>query len=585
MRLPARLPIQYLILGTLVALSVVPMYFYATQVVASNRDKLKVNEQLLQHGLTRSLAEDIGQRQSNLYTTLANFNTAVEVASGGILTDEQVNSPQLRSLLERFVAASSDLAYVTLLNSESKGISAGRVQPDAFMQRELERAFKAAREGRSYNGQPLSVGMGPKTRTLLLVSTPITSNGTFIGITAAFEDLQFLVDRLRVSNQGGLETYVVDRQGRLVAGGSLEFATGQDMTGMEIVKNFIDQNGKLHLGSTMPFTATLQNHKIPMLGTYSQVPALDWAVVAQKSQLDAYRSVYEMQRTAWTWALLAVLVSIMISIWAARGISRPLDVLTETSHAISRGDFSRRVELKSRTEIGELAQTFNVMTESLEKFVADLRRAAEENRMLFLSSIQMLAGAVDEKDPYTRGHSDRVTHYSVTLAQELGLGDEEVEKVRVAAQLHDVGKIGIEDRVLKKPGALTPEEYEAMKAHTTKGANILRPVRQLSDMIPGIELHHESLDGRGYPYGLKNDEIPLMARIIMVADAFDAMTTNRPYQAAMDPEYVIRTINKLADTKFDPQVVAALTAVFERGELMTKPVHLLPAATATSGGA
>ena len=106
-----------------------------------------------------------------------------------------------------------------------------------------------------------------------------------------------------------------------------------------------------------------------------------------------------------------------------------------------------------------------------------------------------------------------------------------------------------------------------MKTHTTKGAAILRPVEMLKDMLPGIELHHESLDGRGYPFGLKGDQLPLMPRIIMVADTFDAMTTNRPYQAAMDPEYVIRIINSLTNTKFDPYVVAAMTKVFEAGKL------------------
>jgi putative nucleotidyltransferase with HDIG domain len=207
------------------------------------------------------------------------------------------------------------------------------------------------------------------------------------------------------------------------------------------------------------------------------------------------------------------------------------------------------------------------MTQDLERFVADLKRAAEENRALFMGSIQMLAGAVDEKDPYTRGHSDRVTRYSTILAAEMGLTEEQIEVVRVSAQLHDVGKIGIEDRILKKPGALTPEEYEVMKTHTTRGANILRPVQQLKEMIPGIELHHESLDGRGYPFGLKGDELPLVPRIIAVADTFDAMTTNRPYQAARPPEYAVKIIKSLAQNKFDPQVVAALERIFERGDL------------------
>jgi HD-GYP domain-containing protein (c-di-GMP phosphodiesterase class II) len=140
--------------------------------------------------------------------------------------------------------------------------------------------------------------------------------------------------------------------------------------------------------------------------------------------------------------------------------------------------------------------------------------------------------------------------------------------------LHDVGKIGIEDAVLKKPGALTPDEYEIMKTHTSKGANILRPVEHLKDMLPGIELHHESLDGRGYPYGLKGDQIPLMARIITVADTFDAMTTNRPYQAAMETEYVVKRILSMAGTKFDPSVVAALETLFQAGKI--RPRRTVP---------
>jgi HD-GYP domain-containing protein (c-di-GMP phosphodiesterase class II) len=223
--------------------------------------------------------------------------------------------------------------------------------------------------------------------------------------------------------------------------------------------------------------------------------------------------------------------------------------------------------LASRTEIGELAETFNTMSKDLERFVEDLKRAAEENRALFLGSIQMLAGAVDEKDPYTRGHSDRVTRYSLMIGKELNLPPAFMETLQISAQLHDVGKIGIEDRILKKPGALDAEEFEVMKTHTTKGANILRPVTQLAEMLPGIELHHEALDGRGYPYGLKGDQIPLLARVIAVADTFDALTTNRPYQHAFPPEEALKIINNLAGKRLDPVTVAALVAVYERGEI------------------
>lgn len=567
MKIPARIPILSLILGVLLFVSVVPMYFYATRVVAMNRDRLKTNEMLLQNTITRSLGDEIAQREKNLRTMLASFSAGVQASSGGDLSGDQVNAPQLRLLLENFVASSTDIAYATLVNDESKGISSSRIPPDPFMTRDMERAFAAARDGRAYNGQPLSVGVGRDAHTVMLISSPVMVGDRFVGMTAAFVDLGYLITRLRDASQGGLLIYVVDRRGRLVAGATGDYATGQDMTNMEIVRNFVEQGVRSRFAATEEFTATIGKSRQQMLGTYKSVSDLEWAVVAQKTQQDAYQNVMDMQRTARVLAIIAVLMSVGISSFAARKIVTPLHVLAESSRAIARGDFSQRAEVKSRTEIGELAATFNRMSEDLEQLVADLKRAAEENRALFLSSIQMLAGAVDEKDPYTRGHSDRVTRYSVTIATEMGLPPEEVEKVRISAQLHDVGKIGIEDRILKKPGALTPEEFELMKAHASKGANILNSVEQLREMIPGIELHHESLDGRGYPYGLKGDAIPTMARIIMVADTFDAMTTNRPYQAAMDPEYVVRIINSLANTKFDPRVVAALTSVFEKGKL------------------
>jgi HD-GYP domain-containing protein (c-di-GMP phosphodiesterase class II) len=308
-----------------------------------------------------------------------------------------------------------------------------------------------------------------------------------------------------------------------------------------------------------------------MLGTFSPVNNLDWAVIVQKPRNDAYSGVFEMQRTEHILAQMAVALAVGISVFAAKRITNPLAALTRFSRAIAKGDFSQRVALKSRTEIGELAATFNVMSEELEHFVLDLKRAANENRELFMSSIQMLAGAVDEKDPYTRGHSDRVTKYSVMIAREMGIYEDYIEVVRIAAQLHDVGKIGIEDRILKKPGALTAEEFEIMKTHTTKGANILSPVAQLRDMIPGIELHHEALDGRGYPRGLKGDEIPLLPRIIAVADTFDAVTTNRPYQKAYNLEEALGIIKNLSGKRLDPIAAKALVTLCERGEITIPP--------------
>lgn len=563
---PARIPILYVILGVLLLISIVPMYFYSAQVEAINRDRLKTNEMLLQNTVTRSLADDLSLHERSLRMMLANLSSAIQVASGGDIGSKNIEAPELRALLENFVSSSDDLAYATLLNSDAKGVSAGRIAPDAFLQRELQHAFDAARDGRAYNGQALQIEDGKTPRTVVLVSSPVSYGGRFLGMVGAVVDLQFLIRRLHEVSGGGLIPYVVDAQGRLVASGTPQYVTGQDMKNLEIVRTFVDGN-KAQLAATKEFAVRQSGINVEMLGTYSPVTALDWAVVVQKPQLEAYSGVYEMQRKARLLALAAVLLSILVSIVAARKITNPLQILTQSSRALARGDFSQRVHLWSRTEIGELAETFNTMSQELEHFVEDLKRAAEENRALFLGSIQMLAGAVDEKDPYTRGHSDRVTRYSLMIGKELNLPADFMEILQISAQLHDVGKIGIEDRILRKPGALTAEEFEVMKTHTTKGANILRPVTQLAEMLPGIELHHEALDGRGYPYGLHGEQIPLLARLIAVADTFDALTTTRPYQNAHTPEEALRIIQNLAGKRLDPVAVAALMAVYGRGEI------------------
>src|SRR6202030_2729480 len=295
------------------------------------------------------------------------------------------------------------------------------------------------------------------------------------------------------------------------------------------------------------FVSTEDGNKAEMVGTYSTIPDLNWAVVAQRG-LDKAREdagVTELNAQALKFVLVVTFAALILGYIFAVGISTPIRALAAATRAISRGEFHQRTPVHGAAEISELAETFNSMAGDIEEFVAQLKQAATENHDLFLGSIRMLAAAIDEKDPYTRGHSGRVAKYSTIIAHELGLSDQELDTLRISALLHDVGKIGVEDRVLKKPGALTPEEFTLMKQHTVKGANIMRPVSQLKDMLPGIELHHEHMDGRGYPYGLPGPQIPMMARIIGVADTLDAMTTNRPYQTAMELDYAMNRIRAL----------------------------------------
>ncbi|KPJ53878.1 hypothetical protein AMJ39_03000 [candidate division TA06 bacterium DG_24] len=188
----------------------------------------------------------------------------------------------------------------------------------------------------------------------------------------------------------------------------------------------------------------------------------------------------------------------------------------------------------------------------------------KEQAELALGAVTSLATAIDAKDPYTIGHSKRVTEYSRLIGYELQLGEGLRRNLEWSAILHDVGKIGIPDSILQKPGDLTPEEWDAIRKHPLKGADIMAPIRLLRDVIPGMRHHHERYDGTGYPDGLADGDIPRLARIICVADSFDAMMSDRPYRAAMKEPDALRRLRELSGTQFDGQVVEAFVRVYKR---------------------
>jgi HD-GYP domain-containing protein (c-di-GMP phosphodiesterase class II) len=203
--------------------------------------------------------------------------------------------------------------------------------------------------------------------------------------------------------------------------------------------------------------------------------------------------------------------------------------------------------------------------------IADLYGDANN---LFLDLIKALAAAIDAKDPYTEGHSQRVSDFSVEIARQVGLPPETVHRVRIGSLLHDVGKIGIPDVILLKPGRLTEDEYGVMKQHPSIGANIMGQVRKLHDELPALSEHHERMDGSGYPLGLKGEHISLMGRIVAVADVFDAMTSDRPYRDGMPVEEVINYMLKQVGSQFDGSCVHALAYLLLHGVVKTQKERL-----------
>ncbi len=192
----------------------------------------------------------------------------------------------------------------------------------------------------------------------------------------------------------------------------------------------------------------------------------------------------------------------------------------------------------------------------------------------FLHTAQALAEAINSRDPYTGGHTKRVAEYSLELARALGLTEKEKEKLRLAAILHDIGKIGIDDAILRKGGSLTHGEEESMRKHPEIGAKIIGFVEEMREIVPAILYHHEKLDGTGYPAGLKGEAIPLHARIIAIADTFDALTTNRPYRDALDKGSALAELNAKTGTHFDRSLVDIFCGIITKKTAQKKQNRL-----------
>jgi putative nucleotidyltransferase with HDIG domain len=577
-----RVRILWLVLGAMLLISALPIGLYHRQVLQLSQDKLVDTERVQQSELTRALAQEVQSFDSNQTQQLQSEQQILQLA--GLIQDVEdlTAEPKVTRLLENLVESNrSTILYVTAVGKTGKGTSASqgnfRAEQDPFVNKVLNRAFTICQQPNTvkFHSDPLAIA--PNNVPAFVIAIPLADQDKFTGMLAAVVSFRPILRRLNDASVRGRTVFIVDHDGKLIAHPDTQkFIPGEDAGANQVVAQIKSLPKDLHNTETMRYSDKVGKNSVDMIGTYSTLSELNWAVVAERKLEEARTDagVTELNRQALAFVSIVVLAAILVGYFFAVGISGPIRSLAASTRAISRGEFHQRSPVRGASEISELAENFNKMASDIEEYIEKLKEAAEENRELFIGSIRMLAAAIDEKDPYTRGHSGRVAKYSQIIGRELGLPPDELDKLRIAALLHDVGKIGVDDRVLKKPGSLTPEEFDLMKQHTVKGANIMRPVSQLKEMLPGIELHHEHIDGRGYPYGLSGPQIPLMARIIGVADTLDAMTTNRPYQTAMDLDFALGRIKALTGSKFDATIVNALDSAIAAGRLRLSAVEV-----------
>ncbi len=548
------------LLGAMVLVGLLPLVVSHYFLIGINRDSLETLEKKYLTRAAVSIATDV-------QTLLVNNTQQLNTIAGSVLVMRRALPPDTdpfgyiarRQAITSYISPDSDLLALRILNAAGEGAEAKPAGLDRSILQEMDLVRAAATKGQAITGTFQYVTA--VNQPAVVIAVPVSDNGQVIGIVEGLVSLRRITQHIRDVGRGDVTAFVVDRNGRVLIHSEPSIDVQRpDFSSLKIVQEFAKAPVRL--------TESYDEKGVTMLGTVAPVGRPEWGVVVEKPERMAYASVTKMVSATKQWVSIALGLAIIAAIVFASGIARPIRMLAQRTREIAEGNYQQRLELKTHNEIGELAENFNSMSSAIEQAIAGLKKAAHENNLLFINSVRMLAAAIDAKDPYTRGHSERVARYSMAIGKNLSLPEKEMRDLRISALLHDVGKIGIDDRILRKPGALSDDEFEVMKQHPAKGAAIMSGVAQLIDIIPGMKYHHEKWSGGGYPDNLKEDQIPMQARIVAIADTFDAMTTNRPYQKAMEISYVVEKVKSFAGSRFDPRVVDAFVQAVKRGDIV-----------------
>ena len=575
-KLLRRLKLRHVLLVLVLLSSTVPLLLSSALLIPKAKEVLQDAERDFLTRKALALSREIDASLVSMRRQLTQLGSGLLLAPGGpagpggyTSVASRLHEPWVAGYLHSFAGGSPDLRAIYVLDLAGEGPRQGPEQLPADAEAAMNAVFEQARASRAPAYR--FVSMGPHEVPDLAMAVPASGGDGESGgaagpprlVALALLELKPLQAVFQGEQRREVGVFLLDRHGGILWSDS-DPAMARALMRSELVKLFVQR--PMNLTREYEFLSPRGRQKV--LAQVTAIPETSWGVVVQRPLSSAYGVIDQMVLRTVLATLPLMLLSACFAFLAARWVGRPIQRLTETSHEIAAGSFGGRVEMKGLSfELADLAEDFNRMSGQLGGYVQQLREAAQANRDLFIGSLRAFAAAIDAKDPYTRGHSERVAAVSRTIARHLLLSEDLQHKVWIAALLHDVGKIGVEDTILRKEGELTAEEFRQMKMHTVIGADIMQPIEQLREMIPAIRGHHEAWNGRGYPDGLRGEQIPLFARIVAVADTFDAITTNRPYQQAGNLQFAVDTITKLTGSRFDAKVVTAFLRAVQSGEL------------------
>ena len=565
----------YFIIITLLLVGLVPLVLTGWFLSQKSAKELRAVENRYQTQLVQEKArqmEMFGQRYGDL---VGSYAKALELSNDLSI----LSSPQTEEKLGQTLKENPNLLalFIKPINGKSLSVSQAKIiSEDEIENLSLSELARLENKKIAF-GQPQKLNSSGEI--VLTIAAPVIVNknisAAVVGIVSLRELAGIMSETKPMSEaelwKAGLPIiFVVDKDGRAIFHPDASVvSTQKPLNDLKIVQEWQATNRQIQ-SALVPFTAEYEGESHEMIGAYSTAnfsSDLNFGVITMQDESKALASVGEMRRQTWMISLAFALFALIVGSLLARQLTTPLLKLVAAAQKIAAGDLSNRIAPKSIAEIDTLGKTFNLMSVKLEEHIAKLAKAAQENRELFVGTVKALAAAIDGKDRYTRGHSERVSRLSVAIGKRLKLGEEELETLRISALLHDVGKIAIDDAILKKPSALTTEEFEIMKTHPQAGYKIMSQIPAMKNFLPGMYMHHEMVNGAGYPQGLRGAEIPLQAKIISVADTFDAMTIDRPYQKGMLLGAALERIGSFVGTRYDGKVVEALVEACTEGEI------------------